>query len=229
VQKLEQKHNSFNADGQRLFAEQLAGRAHIKMYQQPNHTGRAMGSHAPAFFLLDELFPTPPSPKEPNWHDGLTPEYLERARLLAILGWPEPLVVASGNGYYLLYRTDLPNDAASTDVIRRALHGLANWLDTQGAKIDLTPFNASRIIKIAGTTARKAAPTRPTAGVLQRCMASVSAGASPGKNGCSGAANGGSLMHNAKSTRWRSKRPIQCGPTSALFCQGWKPGSVVSS
>jgi hypothetical protein len=34
----------------------------------------------------------------------------EIAAFLRSRGWPEPVVVASGNGAYLLYRVDLPND-----------------------------------------------------------------------------------------------------------------------
>jgi len=50
------------------------------MYQQPNHTGRPRGSHVPAFFLLDELFPVPDDPW--HGHELLTTEFLVRARRL---------------------------------------------------------------------------------------------------------------------------------------------------
>ena len=75
---------------------------------------------------------------------------------LAKDGWPEPLRVMSGNGTYLLYRLpDLPNDDNSTDLIKRVLHGLGNRFDNSAAKIDRSTFNASRIIKVPGTAARK--------------------------------------------------------------------------
>jgi hypothetical protein len=84
----------------------------------------------------------------------------ERVRkLLAEQGWPNPVVIDSGNGYHLLYRVDLPNDAATDDLVKRLLRHLAKLLDTPGAKIDKAVYNASRIAKLPGTWARKGANT----------------------------------------------------------------------
>jgi hypothetical protein len=78
-------------------------------------------------------------------------------------GWPEPLRAMSGNGAYLLYRVDLPNDDESTELVKRVLHSLARRFDTAAATVDTTTYNASRILKIPGTTARKgdSIPDRP--------------------------------------------------------------------
>lgn len=70
-------------------------------------------------------------------------------------GWPQPLRGISGGGAYLLYRIDLPNDDAATDLVKRVLHGLANWFDRPAAKIDRNCFNASRSLRIFGTLNRK--------------------------------------------------------------------------
>ena len=41
---------------------------------------------------------------------------------LAGLGWPAPVVIDSGNGAYLLYRIDLPNDDQATALVKAAPH-----------------------------------------------------------------------------------------------------------
>lgn len=75
-------------------------------------------------------------------------------------GWPFPLIADSGNGAYLLFRVDLPNDDASKDLVKQFYSGLSSQLtavghDQLGAKIDATVFNAARIIRIGGTINRK--------------------------------------------------------------------------
>jgi hypothetical protein len=41
-------------------------------------------------------------------------------------GWPEPMLCDSGNGWHLLYSVDLPNDVASTELVRNVLARLLN-------------------------------------------------------------------------------------------------------
>jgi hypothetical protein len=65
---------------------------------------------------------------------------------LCSAGWPAPIVVMSGNGYYLLYRIDLPNDEQATDLVRRTLASLAQPFDTDRAHVDPTVYNAARIV-----------------------------------------------------------------------------------
>jgi hypothetical protein len=77
------------------------------------------------------------------------------------LGWPEPVLGDSGNGYHLLYRVDLPADDGG--LVERILKALAARLDTDKVKIDQKVFNPARICKLPGTLARKGdnTPTRP--------------------------------------------------------------------
>ena len=74
-------------------------------------------------------------------------------------GWPEPIKADSGNGAHLLWRIDLPNDAESKALLTGILNALAARFDPKSEQpvstVDLTTFNASRIFKIYGTTARK--------------------------------------------------------------------------
>jgi hypothetical protein len=59
------------------------------------------------------------------------------AEFLSTHGWPEPVVAMSGNGFYLLYRLDLPNDDAARDLITDLLKALGRRFDSTGAKVDL--------------------------------------------------------------------------------------------
>jgi len=87
-------------------------------------------------------------------------------------GWPrESFVIAdSGNGAHILVRINLPNDDDSSKLINGCLRALATQY-TGKIKVDCTMFNASRIVKIYGTTARKGSNTeeRPhrTATILE--------------------------------------------------------------
>jgi hypothetical protein len=76
-------------------------------------------------------------------------------RTLAGYGWPEPVLVDSGNGWHVLYRVDLPNDELARTLLKGLLYQLAARHDLQSAKIDRSVHNASRIAKLPGTMARK--------------------------------------------------------------------------
>ena len=77
------------------------------------------------------------------------------AEALAGQGWPEPVFADSGNGAHLLYRLDLPNNAETTDLLKRCLKALSARYSTDDVAVDETTFNASRIFKAYGTTSRK--------------------------------------------------------------------------
>lgn len=72
---------------------------------------------------------------------------------LAGLGWPEPIVADSGNGWHLLYRIDLPG--ADGGLVKACLEALSARFDTDETKVDTTVFNAARITKLYGTLVRK--------------------------------------------------------------------------
>lgn len=57
-------------------------------------------------------------------------------------GWPDPIVVDSGNGQYLLYRIELPTD--DNKLIERALKGLKTRFDTDCVHVDTSMHNAAR-------------------------------------------------------------------------------------
>lgn len=75
---------------------------------------------------------------------------------LAALGWPMPVVMASGNGFHLYYRlANLNNDSATTIRIKGTLEKLSRNFDNDVVGVDRVVYNASRITKIPGTIARK--------------------------------------------------------------------------
>ena len=75
-------------------------------------------------------------------------------------GWPRPIVADSGNGGHLLYRVDLPNDTASTALIKDVLAALAARFSNEAAQVDTANFNAARIWKCYGTVSRKGDSTK---------------------------------------------------------------------
>jgi hypothetical protein len=88
---------------------------------------------------------------------------LEVREYLEGWGWPEPVVGDSGNGYHLLYRTELPNNQESADLVKSVLEALAFKFSDSEVELDTSVHNAGRIWKLYGTTARKGddLPERP--------------------------------------------------------------------
>ncbi|MDR1510537.1 MAG: hypothetical protein LBS53_12965 [Synergistaceae bacterium] len=88
---------------------------------------------------------------------------LHVAEFLAARDWDSPIAAMSGNGYHLLYRTKLPNDQRSAELVKKLLASLSLLFDDDEVKVDTSVFNASRICKVYGTTARKGdnTPERP--------------------------------------------------------------------
>ncbi len=66
-------------------------------------------------------------------------------------GWPEPVVAMSGNGFYALYRIDLPNGQYSTGLVGDVLSALDEMFSSEHVHIDTTVSNASRLIGLVGT------------------------------------------------------------------------------
>jgi putative DNA primase/helicase len=79
-------------------------------------------------------------------------------------GWPAPVLVGdSGNGANLIYRIDLENTTAHTEILHRILIFLNEMFGNAAAHVDETTFNAGRLVKVAGTISAKgdSLPDRP--------------------------------------------------------------------
>ena len=79
----------------------------------------------------------------------------EIARWITGLGFPDPIRADSGNGAHLLYRIDLPNDEATTALVKSCLATLDALFSDERVNVDTANFNASRIWKLYGTVSRK--------------------------------------------------------------------------
>ncbi len=71
------------------------------------------------------------------------------------LGGDPDLRAFSGNGFHLLYRIDLPNTDESTRYVKGIIEAAAGRFDDELVSIDRAVFNAARVWKLPGTTARK--------------------------------------------------------------------------
>ena len=112
-----------------------------------------------------------PHSSERGADDSATEEEKEVARTrmetvrehLREIGFADPVVADSGNGWHLLYRIDLLNDDESRDLVKQFLRALFRLHSDTAVEIDTRLFNASRITKLYGTMARKGQdrPERP--------------------------------------------------------------------
>lgn len=84
---------------------------------------------------------------------------------LSAHGWRHPLIGDSGNGYWLLYPIDLPNDERATALCKQVIETLHVHIGDSiyPARIDRSVFNAARICRLFGTMNRKgdSTPDRP--------------------------------------------------------------------
>ncbi len=123
-------------------------------------------------WLLIDLDPVRPA------GTSATDTQLEAARIkarevcsyLVGIGWPAPVVAISGNGYHLLCAIDLPNDEASTALVKAVLLALGERFDDAHTKVDHSVFNAARICKLYGTVANKGDHTAAAPWRLSRLL-----------------------------------------------------------
>lgn len=78
-------------------------------------------------------------------------------------GWPEPVLIMSGNGGHAIYGLDLEATPATRDLVKAVLDALHHGFGDDAVEVDRTVANASRITKIPGTYSRKgtSTPERP--------------------------------------------------------------------
>src|SRR5262249_10794470 len=81
-----------------------------------------------------------------------------RAMTIACGAWDDlrgylgdPVIGDSANGAHLLYPLELPNDRQTAELVKRVVKGVAARCGTDDTAVDLTVFNAARIVKLYGT------------------------------------------------------------------------------
>jgi hypothetical protein len=81
------------------------------------------------------------------------------AELAASRGWPEPMLMDSGNGAAAIFRIGLPNTPETTKVLKAVLAEFAAKLNNDQAHVDKSVYDAPRIARLPGTVNRKGAHT----------------------------------------------------------------------
>jgi hypothetical protein len=144
----------------------LARRANrIKM-----RLGRKDATTADTDILRRRWLPVDIDPVRPSGVSSTDAEHdaaLDAAGRIAVYlseqGFGEPVRADSGNGAHLLYRVDLPNDEAATEVVKGVLTTLDALFSNDLITVDTANYNAARIWKLYGTMSRKgdSTPERP--------------------------------------------------------------------
>ena len=105
----------------------------------------------------------PERPSDTNASDDEKAVAKERmqqvGRFLRNEGFNMPVVADSANGYHLYYRVDLPNDDETANTVRDFLRALDALFSDEKVKVDVSVFNASRIVKVIGTASNKGTGT----------------------------------------------------------------------
>jgi hypothetical protein len=125
-----------------------------KVNRRPLRTTRDNNVHRRRLYLID-VDPVRPS--------GVSATDGEKAEALAVinqiheyltkLGWTDPVVIDSGNGYHLLYQGD--GCGATSKPWVYVLKYLERTFSTDSAKVDTSVGNAAQISRLPGTWNRK--------------------------------------------------------------------------
>lgn len=106
----------------------------------------------------------PKRPSDTNASEGEKEEAMKRMRrvytYLRDEGFNAPVVADSANGYHLYYKIELPNDDTATQLVKEILRALDIMFSDELVDIDTSVFNASRIVKIIGTSSHKGSSTK---------------------------------------------------------------------
>lgn len=81
-------------------------------------------------------------------------------RYMKDLGFCDPIVAMSGNGYHLLYKIQMQAVEERKTLIQKCLSALDMLFSTDKVKVDTANYNQSRICKLYGTLAQKGAGTQ---------------------------------------------------------------------
>ena len=76
-------------------------------------------------------------------------------KYLRNVGFYDPVIADSANGYHLYYKVRLANTPENTELVKTFLKVLEMHFTDEHCKIDTTVYNASRISKIIGTSSAK--------------------------------------------------------------------------
>lgn len=153
-------HKGDDLDGLCAAAQKLADRKGVYYALNPiplNASRANSGNVLRRRWVLIDI--DPKRPKDTNSTEEEHKAAKEVAALiidyLMSVGWPAPLLVDSGNGWHVLFRIELQNDAESRELVRSFLVSLAQVFDNEQAHVGSECHDAPRISKLPGTWARK--------------------------------------------------------------------------
>ena len=138
--------------------EALASRAYNRVVGKPKSTTRDEEIERIKAFFVDVDTDLPAGVPATDEHHEVVVERAGKMReyLTTEFNYPAPNTMSSGNGIYLKFRTDLPNDAETANLLKSALQALAARFNEKGVvKIDTGVFNASRLMRVPGTVNHK--------------------------------------------------------------------------
>lgn len=133
-----------------------------KVLRSPHHATKDKDIARRGLYLID-VDPVRPSGISSTWEEKAEALVVltQIRQYIAALGWPEPIVIDSGNGYHLLYKGDGCN--ANSRAWVHVLKYLDRTFSTESAKVDTSVGNPARISRLPGTWNRKGenTPERP--------------------------------------------------------------------
>lgn len=139
---------------------ELLLRSKNKLTKKPKHTTTDAEILRRRWILIDFDPIRPAGISSSNAeHEAARQLAIEVADWLFANGCGEVIIADSGNGFHLLLPIDLPNDEPSTQLVKRFIATIKAHFETEAIDIDRSVFNASRIVKLYGTTVRKGDPS----------------------------------------------------------------------
>lgn len=108
-------------------------------------------------WLLIDFDPERPSDTNASDEEKKVAEKRMRqvSKFLRDEGFNWPVVADSANGYHLYYRVEMPSTEEFTALVRDFLRALDALFSDDAVKVDVSVFNASRIVKVIGTSSNK--------------------------------------------------------------------------
>jgi hypothetical protein len=129
---------------------------------EPNRLYRASGRFKKTDYAGRQLLLVDCDPKRPaDTASTDTQKAAAKAQVLAIrdflrnLGFPEPILCDSANGFHLLYALNEPNDEVTEILIKNFLAGLSVKFSNEESLVDTGNYECNRLCKLYGTVARK--------------------------------------------------------------------------
>ena len=129
---------------------------------EPNRLYKASGRFKKTDYARRQLLLVDCDPKRPaDTASTDTQKAAAKVQVLAIrdflcnLGFPEPILCDSANGFHLLYALNEPNDEATEILVKNFLAGLSHKFSNEDSQVDAGNFECNRLCKLYGTVARK--------------------------------------------------------------------------